>query len=117
MLAVLVLLLLWYYFFPNRALIPAALLFLFVTLLVPAAARGVHFVWQRITRAVGAVSGKILLSAVFLLVLTPLAWAFRLVSRRKFQGSRDAATQFVTRNHTYQPKDLEQLYSAADNPV
>ncbi|MCB0607678.1 MAG: hypothetical protein H6562_08670 [Lewinellaceae bacterium] len=114
-LALLAGMLLWYYFFPNRYLIPGALLFLFLTLLVPATARLVHQGWERLTRAIGAISGKVLLGIIFFIVLTPIAWLFRLFSGRTITGSRDVESMFITRDHPFGKEDLEQLYSSADS--
>ena len=63
----------------------------------------VIFGWHKLGHALGYVNSRIILSVIFIVVLTPVAFLYRLTKKKEaFSGS-----YFTTRNHTYTPKDLE----------
>jgi len=63
----------------------------------------VIFGWHKLGHALGYVNSRIILSAIFLMVLTPIALLYRATRKKEITGS----SFFVTRNHTYTTKDLE----------
>ena len=75
-------------------------------LFVPPAARGIDWGWRRLSLLMGEVSGKVLLTLIYILVLLPLSlvakWMGRLGVRRKAEGD----TYFTECNHTYDKEDL-----------
>ena len=79
-----------------------------LSLLIPAVAGGIFRGWDRLSKLMGELSGKLLLTVVYILVLLPLSllakWTGRSVIRRKPGG----ITYFTERNHRYQKEDLTQ---------
>jgi hypothetical protein len=75
-------------------------------LLIPAVARGIHWFWMGLSRAMGAVSGRVLLTIVYVLVLLPLSalarWTGKLTIGKKSGGK----THFKERIHTYTKEDI-----------
>lgn len=73
----------------------------------------IHAGWMLLAQGLGWLNGRILLSVVFYLLLTPIAWLSRLFgaassfSRRKRQAEESYYTE---RNHTYEPSDLENTW-------
>ncbi|MDX1908032.1 MAG: SxtJ family membrane protein [Bacteroidia bacterium] len=63
--------------------------------------------WDQLTHLLGRINGTILLTLVFALVLTPLAWLRRLTRR---QAPVPPDSYFHTRGHTYRREDLEQMF-------
>jgi hypothetical protein len=63
----------------------------------------VIFAWHKLGHALGYVNSRIILSIIYILVLTPIAILYRLTRKK------EAATQtfYITRNHLYTPKDME----------
>ncbi|MCB0638286.1 MAG: hypothetical protein KDC54_16770 [Lewinella sp.] len=107
-LAVVLLLLLAYWFFPERYWLVAAIALAFAILLVPTLARLVDRAWQALTRAIGFVMSRLLLGAIFLLILTPIAALYRFFNRDKLGLRPPADGLFVHRDHQYEAKDLQQ---------
>lgn len=64
--------------------------------------------WKWLGEQMGAVTSRIILSVVFIVFLSPLAFFYRLFANRK--KYEVGATNFVERNHTYSAKDLEKLF-------
>ncbi len=63
----------------------------------------VMFLWMKLGHALGYVNSRIILSVVFIVILTPIAFVYRITRKKEvFTGS-----YFITRNHAYQPNDLE----------
>lgn len=71
----------------------------------------IAWVWTKLGQVLGFINSRIVLGIVYLLILTPLAFAYRffkkdhLALKRKSGGS-----MYVTRDHTFVPKDLEQMW-------
>lgn len=106
-LAVLLLLLLLYYFFwSTRGMIVGIIVFLVLSLLFSAIADFVSLFWTKLTQGIGFVMNHVLMTLVFLAILTPIAFVYRL-SRKKSGNTSEEASVFVDRNHLYVPKDLE----------
>jgi Saxitoxin biosynthesis operon protein SxtJ len=67
--------------------------------------------WNRLASFLGYLNGTILLSAVYYLVLCPIAYFYRLRHPDALQlKKKSTGTYFTTRNHTYTAKDLENMW-------
>jgi len=71
----------------------------------------IHWVWNKLSVLLAAVSNRVLLGVVFFVVLTPVALIRRLGKRgglRRFDGK--ATTNFSRREHVFEKKDLENTW-------
>lgn len=88
-----------------------ALLFLFLMLFLKQAASWVAWGWLRFAHVIGTVNNKIILTLIFFLILTPLAFCYRL-----FHGDfmrikkKPPASNWYPRDHTYEKSDLEKAW-------
>ncbi len=105
MLAVTLLLLIIYHFSAVKAVFVATIFFVLLALIFPALARVVDKAWSGLTKILGWFSNKVLMSIVFLLLLTPLAFLYRIFS--KGDSKKEGESHFVDRHHTYSSKDIE----------
>ena len=64
--------------------------------------------WKWIGEQMGAVTSRIILTVVFILFLSPLAFLYRLLAKKKQDEKNES--YFVERNHTYTASDLEKLF-------
>lgn len=71
--------------------------------------RGVHFGWMALTFVLGTVSGTVLLTLLFFLVLTPLSWLAR-ISGKDFLRKRPLAPDASG----WIPRDRERRATRAD---
>ncbi len=88
----------------------AALVLLLVNMVWSRAFTPVAKVWLGLSHLMGTVMSKILLSFVFLLVVTPVALLRRMggkdsLSLRRWKKNDGSA--FAVRDHTYVPRDIE----------
>ena len=75
------------------------------------AAQGIEWAWLKLATFLGWVNSRILLSVVYFLFLMPLAWVSRLFTKDPLTlRKRKTATLFVSRNHLYTKKDLENIW-------
>lgn len=82
-----------------------------ISIFVPAAARGIEWVWFKIALGLGWVNSRILLSVIYFVFLLPIAWLSRLFTKDPLALRRDKrATLYVTRDHLYTGKDLEDIW-------
>lgn len=82
-----------------------------ISIFIPAAARAIEWVWFKIALALGWVNSRILLSVIYFVFLMPLAWVSRLFTKDPLALKRHGrSTLFVTRDHLYTGKDLENIW-------
>ena len=96
----------------ESALIAAFVLHL-LNMTVPQVFRPVAIVWLGLSRILGAVVSKIVLSVIFLVVVSPLALLRRAMGKdslklRMFKASDESV--MLERNHLFVGKDIEQPY-------
>ena len=96
-----------YWFKRHNALLAAAIVVGVSALLVPAAAQGIHWCWMQLSRIMGAVSGRVLLTLVYVLVLLPMAMVARWSGKGNLRMKGGGPDYFKSRNHLYVKEDLE----------
>ena len=87
----------------------AAILLGAVGLFLPAIAQVIHDLWMKLAQAMGWVMSKVLLTALFYLVLVPLAWVVRRTGaiRRSRKGE---GTYYRTRNIRYDANSMRNTW-------
>lgn len=72
----------------------------------------VAMLWMGLGQLMGKVVGSVLLSVVYLFILTPIARLQSLISKSdKFSGSKaNLNTSWIERKHRFEAKDLEELW-------
>jgi zinc transporter ZupT len=63
--------------------------------------------WFKLAEILGFFSSKILLTAVFFILLMPVALLSRLFNKDKLQLKKGGNSYYVERNQSFEPKDLE----------
>jgi hypothetical protein len=111
--AMVLLLLLGLIAFERHGFLVAAIIVHVVNMIVPQAFRPVAVVWLGLSHVIGAVVSRILLSIVYVLVVTPVGLLRRLAGKdslrlRAFKASDESV--MVARNHTFAGRDLEKPY-------
>lgn len=97
--------------FEIPVLVKIALIIGAISIFVPPAARAIEWLWFKIALALGWVNSRILLSVIYFVFLMPLAWISRLFTKDPLALKRDTrSTLFVTRDHLYTGKDLENIW-------
>lgn len=71
----------------------------------------ITWVWLKLAMILGIINGKILLTFLFFVFLTPIAFLMKLFSKPSFIFNKsNTSSMFVERNHTYSAKDLENIW-------
>lgn len=86
----------------------AAAVLLVAGLFSPYLLKWINRVWLLLGEAIGAVSSRLILSVVFLLVLTPMAIFYRLFIKKA--ALKEASSFFIERNHVYKRSDLKNAF-------
>ncbi|MFY0593905.1 SxtJ family membrane protein [Roseivirga sp.] len=69
----------------------------------------ISWVWMKFGSLLGKINGTILLSIVYLIVVTPIGWIKKLVSPgSQFSPKTEAKTAFVERDKTFTKVDIEE---------
>jgi len=106
--AIIILLLVAFLFFKSRYWVYAALALSVTTILSSRVTRFLHRFWSAVTEMLGAVSGTIILTGVFIFVLIPTALLKNWLGKKEVRWMKgNRVTTFQSRNHTYTSEDLD----------
>lgn len=109
---VLILLLLALLFEREGYLIGAVCLHV-LNMIAPQAYRPVAVVWLGLAHLLGAVMSRVILTAVYLVVVTPIGLVRRMMgidSLRLKQFGKSGDSVMHERNHTFSPEDIQRPY-------
>jgi hypothetical protein len=82
-----------------------------ISIFIPPAAKAIEWVWFKIALALGWLNSRIILSIVYFVFLMPIAWLSRWFTKDPLVLKKEKrSTLFVTRNHLYTGKDLENIW-------
>jgi hypothetical protein len=107
LLVIVVSLVVLYEFTKNKYLLWVAIAVGVAGLLSATAAKAIHWFWMKLADVLGAVTGKLLLTIVFVVILIPLSLLSKWFGKPSIRLKPGATTYFKERNHTYTSKDLE----------
>lgn len=99
----LLLLLFYLIWFSEEWLIVAAVCIMVLSLLSVPPLPWLLRQWMHLLHLIGVINTKILLGLIFFLVLTPIAFFYRLFNKPTSQEN----TNFTPRNHSFGPADFE----------
>jgi hypothetical protein len=111
--AMVLLLLLGYARFRREWLLLGALALQVLVMTAPGLFKRVAVVWLGLSHAMGWMTSKVLLTAVFFIVVTPIGLARKLMGKdpmRLRAFKRGEASAMLTRNHTFTAADVEKPY-------
>lgn len=67
--------------------------------------------WFKIAEILGAINGRILLSVIFFIILTPIAFLAKLSKKNLLGlGREKGGSVYTVRNHKYTPADLKNVW-------
>ncbi|HEY4287262.1 MAG TPA: SxtJ family membrane protein [Puia sp.] len=75
-------------------------------LLVPVIRDGIHWGWMKLSEGLGWVSGKVILTVMYFLVLVPLAFFARWRGKIGLRLKPGGGSYFKDRDHLYTKEDL-----------
>ena len=101
-----------YFIFKVVAFLFLALSIFILSMASGTLAKKIAETWVRIGHLLGAINSKILLTVVFYCLLVPLAFISKIFKKKdELQLKRKPnGSYYKTRNHIYQPKDLENIF-------
>lgn len=96
----------------HRAFIWLALACLLTSLFVKSLARVITRLWMQFGVFIGAFNNRLILTAVYFIVLTPVALLSRLFTRNPLiiKPDRGRNSYYYDRNHTFTRSDLKKLW-------
>lgn len=110
--ALTLILLLVTYFSKNNGFVTPAILFLVLTMTWPAIFKPLAVLWFGLSRLLGSVVSKVILTLVFVVVVIPIGFIRKVAGAdaMRLKEWKKEQTVFVERNHTYVAQDLERPY-------
>jgi hypothetical protein len=102
-----------YSFLKQEAFVFGAMVLHILNMIVPQAYKPIAVIWYGVSRLLGTVISRILLSIVFYVVATPIGVLRRLLGKdslqlRAFKSSEESV--MVLRNHIFTGRDMEKPY-------
>ena len=99
-----------YYFTKSNPLLLVALVSGLIGVFSNFLSSKVAWLWGKIAHYLGLINGGILLSAIFFIVLTPIAFIFKITRKDNLKLNRQSDTVYTTRNHQYIDGDLKNVW-------
>jgi len=100
-----------FYFLKYNFLINCALIISILGLISNKLADLISSTWMKFAEIMGKIMNPVILSIVFFLFLTPLAFLMRIFKKiDALKLNKISSTLYDERNHTYQAKDLENTW-------
>jgi hypothetical protein len=87
----------------------AAVILLILPLVFYRAAHLIARIWLKFSHILGAINSRIILSAIFFVVLTPLALIYKLMGNKIYSKPK-GESYFTDRDHKYSARDLEKSW-------
>lgn len=81
-----------------------------VCLLSPWVAAKTHFLWMKLSQALGSVSAVIILTVIFCLVIVPLSIIARMTGKKFITQEKNQVTYFKERNFIYTRESMENVW-------
>ena len=97
----------------KRPFLTAGILLLVTDMTLPALFKPAAVLWLGLSQLLGAVMSRVLLSVIFLTVVTPVALVRRMLGKDAMQmrkWKKDATSVFRVREHTFTARDIETPY-------
>ncbi len=72
----------------------------------------IHKTWYKLAEILGKINGTILLSIIFYLLLTPIAFLSKIFAAKNnsFLLEKNSTTSFNNRNHLHKKEDFEKMW-------
>ena len=101
-----------HYIFGGEYFLPAALAIGVLSLISNGFARLISQAWAKFALVLGRINGNILLTFIFFVFLTPVAFLMRIFKKGDALKlkKQNANTVYVTRDHTYTKSDLANIW-------
>jgi predicted membrane protein len=96
--------------FKHRAFLFAATAFGLVGVFSGFLSEKITWAWHKIALFLGHFNATVLLSLVFFVFLTPIAFLYRMTKKDTLRLQKPQDSAYETRNHTYVPQDLEDTW-------
>jgi hypothetical protein len=110
MLVITVGLLVLHVIFKTKALLIASLVIGLIGVFSDFLSEKVNWAWTKFAEVLGRINATILLSAIFFLFLTPIAFLFKLTKKDNLKLKAQKGTVYEERDHLYTAKDLENVW-------
>jgi Saxitoxin biosynthesis operon protein SxtJ len=99
-----------YYFTKTNAFLIIALVSGLIGVFSNYLSGKINWVWTKIAHILGLINGSILLSVIFFIILTPIAFLFKLTKKDNLKLHKQSGSIYVDRNHTYVAEDLQNVW-------
>lgn len=81
-----------------------------VGLFIKPLAQIIHIGWMKLSEALGAITSRILLTAIFYAFISPIAFLFKLFNKNAMLLKNETDSTFSDRRHRYAKDDFEKIW-------
>ena len=92
--------------FKIKFLLPTAAILGLIGMFINPLVRLINKIWLKFSEILGAISSKILLSAIFFIFLTPISFFYRIFNKDVLMIRNKYSSTFNKRNHQYMKEDF-----------
>lgn len=103
-------LIIFFWIFNKKIFLLVALLLVLIAIASDFLASRITWVWLKFSVLLGSVMSKVILSGVFFIILTPIAFLYRLAGKDPLLLKKKTSSYYFERNHQYAPADIENIW-------
>lgn len=96
-------------YFKSLTLIVIPLLLVIIALTSPKISYWIEKFWFKLSSILGFVSNRVILFLVFFIILTPIAFLFR-ITRKNKRSNNDSTSNYKVREYQFDTKDLKNTW-------
>lgn len=101
-----------YWFFRIEAILILSLVLLFIALFIPSLSKLISSYWMKLAELIGGVVSKIILSLIFIIVLIPISFLYKLFNRKEdaLQLKKKDAGYWKETNTIFTPENFKKIW-------
>jgi len=103
-------LLLWYLHSGDTLLVKLALVFIVITLVIPAVVMPISYLWYGVSHVMGAIMSRGVLTVIYFCIVTPIGVVRRVMVKKNMQAElwkKNSESVFTDRNHSFTRSDIK----------
>ena len=96
-----------YWLYKNPLFLLVSIVTGLAGLFFPAVAKAIHWFWMKLASLMGAIMSKIVLTAIFIVVVVPLGWITRKAGKSSVKLKPGESSYFKERHQLFVKADME----------
>ena len=99
-----------FWIYHKKIFLLASLLLILIATTSDFLTKKISFLWLKFSETIGKIMSKVMLSVVYIVILVPIAFLFRLTGKDQLQMKKKKDSYYFGRDHLYTKNDIENIW-------